>query len=303
MAEVLTFWFLALFVACVFGIAVPYRNLRRGHFALGAIGAFALTCVVVPKPTPEERAARKMKEEREAAEEAKAEAMQAAADAAAEVRRVHDKVAERAAGALADTGGYTKGDYRSTYARVGAATFARLNELEPGAVYVAAESRHCDRVGSAMVSDMSKPGKAIWFVDCANGNRFMVAQAEAAAALARAKKGKLVTSGLEESCTIDTVALCKASPAQRAAKEREIEFITACSELVEQVLVSPSSASMKMWKTEFGKGDVVTYLRPFDSQNAFGATLRAHFVCDVDAAKGTIRRLEVRGPMGTQRVL
>ncbi len=311
-------FFTLLLLVCLVGAVRPFRGFKRKHFGLAAIAAFIGIGAFMPPPTPQEIAARKVKEAekaREEAEEARREAQEQAraeaqkkADAdreqAAERKAEHDRIVEKASPALEVPSNYTRSEYRQTYARVGAASFAQLNRLEPGAAYAAAESRSCDRVVSAMVSDTSRQGRAMWFVDCQNGDRFMVEQAQAAEALRRFEEGKLVRSELARSCTIDTVALCKSSPAQKKAVERELEFVSNCDILLQEALVSPSSLDMRgRWRMDFGKGDTVTFRRAFDSQNAFGATLRAQYRCDVDASSGRISRFEISGPMGKQRVL
>lgn len=281
--------FILLLIAAIVGIVRPFGGLERRHFAWGALGALIGFGANVPPPTPQELAARKAAEARNAAEEAKTD---------------HVKVVEKGQAAIAGLTPYTRREYRKTFDRIGAATFGQLGRLEPGAVWTAAESQKCDKVASAMVSERSKAKKALWFVDCENGNRFMVEQGQAEAALSRFRSGALAFSDLDASCTIDTVAMCKATPAQRAAIDREIEFVSACDLLLGELLVSPSSLQMQgRWSTDFGKNDTVIYRRAFDSQNAFGATIRSRYRCDINALSGNIERLEVQGPMGTKRFI
>lgn len=296
------FIFLALLIAAAIGILRPYRGWKRWHFAIGAFVAFVGMGLTVPHPTPQELAARKAAKE---AETAAAAAVAAKADddaAAAEAKTAHSRVVEKAQAALELAPRYSKAEYGQTFTRVGGATFAKLNELEPGAAYAAAESGSCDAVASAMVSDQSKRGKAVWSVDCANGNRFMIDQVQATAALARFKQNRLSSTMLDASCTVRSVSLCKASPAQRAVGKREVEFVTSCDLLLEQAVVSPSSLAMQgAWSTAFGEGDTIIFRRAFDSQNSFGATIRSKYRCDVDAITGKVSRFEVQSPLGTKR--
>lgn len=290
----MAYLFLLVLLAAIAGVIRPYwKRAKRWHFVAIAFVAFVGIGITAPKPTAEELAARKSAEGAAAVTADKTERQDA-----------HEKIVAKAAAGVEVKPDYTKGEYGKTYARIGRATFAKLNQLEPGAAYAAAESAQCDRVLSASVSDMSKPDAAIWFVDCANENRFMVTQAEATAALHRFERQALARRPeLEPGCTLNTVSLCKATPVQRAAKKREVEFISGCDMLLQQALSSPSSLDMKgTWSTEFGS-DTVVYRRAFDSQNGFGAVIRSQYRCDVSAETGNISRFEVQGPLGTKRLI
>lgn len=282
--------FLILLLASIAGVIYPYLSkFRRKHFALAAIVAFVGMALTVPTPTPEELAARAVSEATEKAEAGKTE---------------HMRIAEKAQAAVTEPAIYTRAEYGQTFKRVGATTFALLGELEPGAAYAAAESGSCDKVGSASVSDLSTPGKAVWFVDCANESRFMVGQSDAKAALDRFGKGLLVERKLEPSCTLTSVALCRATPAQRAAKDKEIEFVSACDIILQQMVVSPYSLDLaSRWEYGFGRGDIVVIRREFDSQNGFGAMIRSRYDCEINAATTNIQGFTVNGPMGSRKVI
>lgn len=283
------FPFAFLFLACLVGVAYPFiARSKRWHFAVGAFGSLIAMALVIPEPTPQQLAARKARE----TEEARLAAIEE-----------NDRVIEKAQPALEGNMTYTRAEYGDTYARVGAATFAKLGEIEPGAAYAAAESKSCNRVNAAMVSDTSKSGAAVWFVDCANERRFMVTQQQAEEALARHADGKLALRDLEPSCTLSTVANCQLSPIQKAAKDKEVEFVSACDMILQQVVVSPSSLDMHRWSYGFGDGNTVVVERPFDSQNGFGAMIRSSYRCEIDAATTNIEGFSVRGPTGTQKVI
>lgn len=283
--------FSILFLASIAGIIYPYlQRFRRKHFAIAAVGAFVGMMVTVPDPTPEQLAAR-------AAED-------------------HKGVLAKTRDALAQPAEYTRADYAQTYTRVGAKTFALLGKLEPGAAYTAAESDACDKVTSLAVSDTSKPDKAVWFVDCANENRFMVSQQAAEAALVRFGKAALVKSDLKPSCTLSSAAKCKAtgtgtataeqptSPAEEAAKAKEIEFVSACDMILQQALVSPSSLDMSWkWAVEVAGKNTVVIRRNFDSQNSFGAMIRSQYVCKINATTTNIEGFTVNGPTGSKKVI
>lgn len=287
--------FAILLLACLVGIVVPLgkflpfaQGLGRKHYAIGAVVSFVLFGIIVPEPTPEEKAAR---------------AAEAAAEEAAEAKDGHEAILAKAAPALEFVMPYTRKEFPETYSWVGKETFEKLDELEPAAIYVAAESNSCTQVNSGAVSDVSKKGKAVWFVDCENGNRFMVKQAQAEEALERFKAGKLTESNLEPSCTQSNIAMCKATPEQRAAADKEIEYVSFCDLILEQVLVSPGSLDLHHWKYSMGKDNLMVVERPFDSQNSFGAMIRNKYRCEIDAAKEEIESFTISGPMGTQQVI
>lgn len=286
--------FMLIFFAAIAGVVFPYlRQWKRKHFALAAAGAFIGMMFTVPKPTAQERAARKAAEAKEATQ-------QAQSARATE----HTGVLAKAAPALEVPANYTRAEYGTTYKRVGATSFAKLNELEAGAVYAAAESKSCDKVVDAAVSDRSKRDDALWYVNCANENRFMVSQKQAADALARFKEGNLASRKLDASCTLSSVAMCGATSAQRAALDNEVALANACDFVLDKVLVSPSSLDMVgSWSISFGKNDSVTISRNFDSQNSFGAMIRSRYRCTINAATSNITGFVIEGPTGTNKVI
>lgn len=285
--------FLFLLLACVVGLLHPYvPKMKRKHFALGAVASIAGIAATLPEPTPEQLAAQK-------AEEALA---------------VHVEVVEKAKPALAFPPNYTRAEDGATYTRVGDATFEVLNELESGAAYAAAESTACDRVNTAIVSDTSKPSAAIWFVDCANEHRFVVSQKEAEQALARFSEGRLAPRERSANCTLASVEECTMTAEQRAAKteeveflqavrDKEIEYVTACDLILEQVVVSPSSLDMRRWTYDLADEGKVVIERPFDSQNGFGAMLRSSYRCEIDGRTSNIEGFTVRGALGNRKFI
>ena len=178
------------------GIIVPFgkwfdrlKPYTRKHYALGWLICFVGFTIASPGPSPEVTAAREAREAK-AAEE-------------------HNRILAKAEEAIAYPADYTRSEYPDTYAKLGAETFAELGELEPGAIYAAAESRQCDKVLSAAISDVSSRGKPIWFVDCSDEKRFMISEEHAKSALHRLKVGRLAKSKLSYSCTYNSISKCK----------------------------------------------------------------------------------------------
>lgn len=292
--------FVLVFVAALVGLFKPYLpHSKRWHFALGAVASFFAIAAFVPPPTPEERAARARLEAEEQSARERAEAQEKATQLAAEQSKITDKVPA----SLIAAANYTRGEYPDLYRQIGKATFSKLSKLEPGAIYAASESQNCDAVQSAGVSDRSRKGAALWFVDCENGNRFMITQEQAAAALARFKGKKLHQADLGESCTTSTVAMCKATAAQKDAKEAEI--VSVCDMLLKRAVLSASSLDVA-WSWDYGisdEPDIVIVQRDFDSQNGFGATIRSRYHCEVNAATRQITKFRVQGAAGVQKVI
>lgn len=271
-------FFLALVVS-LWGLIRPFGNLRRKQFA-GISGAlFVAWVVAVPPLSPE----------------AKAEL--AAKDVAEENSKVLAKVEQ----ALESSISYEPGENPQTLAIVGREEFAKLNELEPGAFYAAAESRDCDRVTSGAVSlNASKKNLPVWFVDCDNGNRFMVTREEAHEALDRFSGSALAGRDRAANCTVRNVGLCNASLAQKEADEAEV--VAFCDMTVESALVGDSDMAWG-WDYRFGDGDSVVVVRDFKAQNAFGANLKHRYRCIFDAKLQRIVSLVIEGPTGSDRLI
>ncbi len=270
------------FVAGAWGLVRPYKNIARGWFAILAVGFFV--ALTFGPPRLPDNAAR-------------ANAPTAASSVAAGQHAILAKVAE-ASGAWA---GYSRKGDPMVFKAVGPDAFRTLAKLEPGAYYAAAESNSCNKVASGTVSpDKSTRGRPVWFVDCDNGNRFIISSDEAAAALARMKAGRLVPSTLAEGCSADDLQACLQSDAQKSASEAEV--VAACDAAVKQALVGDSRMDWT-WDYGFGEGDRIEVARGFKAENAFGAKLRSRYSCEFDAGTGAITKLEVEGPFGIHRLI
>lgn len=267
-------------MAAMAGIVYPYKKpYTRKHFALLAFGLFVAFVVAVPKPTEAEQAATKI----------------------AEAQGANDAIIARSQDLVKQLVPYTKGEYPDTYKALGAKAFARLDELEPGAVYAAARSEQCDKPTYAAVSmERSKKDAPVWFVNCKNDNRFMIPMEEAEDALALVGKKALASTQRAADCTLDTVSMCNASKAQKEASEAEI--VTFCDQIVEQALISEPDMKWS-WDYRMGEGDDVRVVREFTAQNAYGAKLKHRYYCTVDTAQGKATSLKVEGPMGTETVI
>ena len=286
--------FLLIFIFAATGIVRPYINgSKRWHFALAAtlsllsVGLIS-TGIFAKRLTPQELA-----ELRKANARAQAENLSAS----------QSEITAKVPASLMKSANYTRAEYPKLYSQLGGATFGKLSELEPGALYAASESSKCDSVENGGVSDRSRKDAVLWFVDCENGNRFMITRGQAESALARHRSQRLATADLAESCTTSSVAMCNATAAQKRAEEAVVA--SACDILLKKAVVSPSSLDIA-FSWDYGisdKPDVVIVQRDFDSQNAFGATLRRRYHCEMNAASGRITAFTVQGPMGAQKII
>lgn len=268
--------FAFLSLLAIVGIFKPYiKGSKRWHFAVALLAFTVLSGVTATEPS------RKGVSGNDAEET--------------------EAVAAKAKDFLAKRTDYLPQDYPKMLKSLGADLFKKSNTLEAGAAYYAGESKFCDKVLQATVSEVSSREKGLtWFVDCKNGNRFMVNQEQAKGALERFNNKKLSESNEQASCSTDNLAMCSASKAQKSADKGQITAI--CSAVVKKVLIGDSSFS---WGSNmsFGKGDVVQIQQEFKASNAFGAMLNNTYYCDFDAEKMQIKKLFIRGPFGDKTVI
>lgn len=268
-----------LMLVSAWGVIRPFGGLRRRWFAIGVPAFFFAAGLSVPAPTPE----------------------QAAARAQAEGLASSERIIEKARPAISEITPYEIATHRKTYAKVGKKVFGQLTELEAGALLVAAESNKCDAVDFGGVSiDKSKKDAPVWYVDCKNGNRFLVDLARAEAALERKAGLKLAAAELEPDCTNRSLSLCDASKAQKTANEAEV--VTMCDMLIREAVISDADMDWS-WNYAFSDGNRIQVVRGFKAQNAFGAELKHRYICYFDAGIGRVTELSVEGPFGSKRLI
>lgn len=121
------------------GVIYPFvAGAKRWHFGAAAFASFIAVGFTAPPPSPEQVAAQKARQaerDRKTREAEKAEKMNAAKQLALEATKEHRAIVAKAKYALEVEPNYTRAEYRKTFDRVGAATFSKLNDLEPGAAY------------------------------------------------------------------------------------------------------------------------------------------------------------------------
>lgn len=273
----------------IIGIFKPYYGWPRKAFGIATIFCFILSIIMlvtVPKPTPEELAAREADKAVLLAQKAK---------------RTSQKIASKADLARNMSISYERSSHSDTYKTIGASAFARLNELEEGALFAVSEAKMCDKIEIGAVSlTKSSRDNPVWFVDCKNGNRFLVSSKQAEEALDRYASDSLNVTSIQPDCTTRSLALCDASKAQRAANESEV--LTMCDLMLE--LASTTDVSTDWgYDYAFSDGDKVQIVRGFKVKNAFGVKLKHRYMCYFDAGIGQIVEMKIEGPSGIKRII
>jgi hypothetical protein len=300
-----------LVLAATAGIVYPYINgWKRKHFALASFLLVIGSTIAWPYVDPEgyaqsqrEKAAQQKADEAEEAQLAKAEA-EAPKKAKVPAEDTYGKVLAKGLEAAEERLPYIRSEYPKLYAKVGSATFAKLGTLEEGAIYHAAESENCEKVSSAGVSDVSRPGMPVFFVDCVNETRFIVLQDDAAAALKRFKDKKLAVNDLSESCTWRTVSQCKPDAANPLPIARETDIVSACDDAL--VAALPKSDRVEMLgngKRDYTQPGQLRISRLFVSDDANGDLVKGTYQCSVSLAGDKVVKLTAEGGFGRKTII
>lgn len=156
---------------------------------------------------------------------------------------------------------YTRTGYPKTFATWGDAGVARIIEHERRAALLVAQNPNCDLVENAGLSSRSRaPDNIVSFIDCKNGQRFVVSADE----LARAR----TTSEAERSTISDGEAIVMCHEAAR----RQLEF--------------PSSADFGIFSTatrRVPRTGAILVQADFKALNAFGAMIPQRAQCVIGA--------------------
>lgn len=158
----------------------------------------------------------------------------------------------------------TKSSYPKLYAAWGEDWVKRLNDMQPRVALKVAASSSCDRVEIIGLSDVrSVPRKtAVFFVDCANGKRYYVTDAELATAGPAASKDSK-TAAISDSAALES-----------------------CEAAIKKQLAYPLSFSRhflntSIFRAKVGGGNIAVDFM-FDAKNQLGAELpmKAHCIID-----------------------
>lgn len=194
-----------------------------------------------------------------------------------------------------------RADHQTTYGRLGQVQFDRANELMRWAAIAAGESDACSRVETVAVSDQATREQIRWFADCANGERFMISQEQALAALGR----------YDPEASDEAKALAEATQVAEPASARwknfdEATAVSACDLTVQNAMLVPGSFSTGVNRWAIDKNDetgIVIIERDYETDNAYGMTLNSRYRCEVNTDSGDLVGLSIREPNGWQKLI
>lgn len=194
-----------------------------------------------------------------------------------------------------------RADYSDTYNKLGQAQFDRANDFTRWAAIAAVESDACTQAETVAVSDEATRDQIRWFVDCANGERFMISQDQAIAAQGRYDP-KATT---EAKALASTVATAEPKSA-RWKNFDEAATVSVCDLTVQNAMLMPGSFSTGFNRWAIDKNDttgMVTIERDYETENAYGVTLNSRCRCEVNTDSGELVGLFIREPNAWQKLL
>lgn len=195
----------------------------------------------------------------------------------------------------------TRADYPKMYTKLGKAKFDTANGLMAWAALAAAESEQCPKVKDIGVSDSSTRTAVRWYVDCENGERFMVTEELAIAA--RDQYDPAATLAARAKAKQVAVAEPKSA---RWKKFNEANAATACDLLTQQAMLVPRSFSTGWNRWQIEKNDetgIVTIERDFKSENAYSMKINGRYRCVLNGDEGTVKGLSIREPTGWRKLM
>lgn len=194
-----------------------------------------------------------------------------------------------------------RADYRKTYDKLGTAQFDSANALMRWAAIAAAESEKCQKVEVVGISDSATRRALRWYVDCANGERFMIGEEQAIAA--RDQYDPSATADARTKAAQVPVAQPKSA---RWASFNEANTVSACDLTVQKAMLVPGSFSTGFNRWDIAKDDdtgIVTIERDFKSENAYSMKINGRYRCSVDTDAAKITALSIREPNGWRKLI
>lgn len=195
----------------------------------------------------------------------------------------------------------TRTGYRKTYDKLGKSQFNNANALMHWAAIAAAESDVCQKVEVVGISDSATRKALRWYVDCSNGERFMIGEEQAIAA--RDQYDPSATAEARTKAGQMPVAQPKSA---RWANFNEANTVSACDLTVQKAMLVPGSFSTGFTRWNIAKDDetgIVTIERDFKSENAYGQRINGRYRCSVDTDAAKITALSIREPDGWKKLI
>lgn len=185
------------------------------------------------------------------------------------------------------------------YQTLGRARFEEANALAIWAARAAAASESCERVTYVGQSDATTRSRLVWYVDCANDERFTITEDDA-----RAVKGKLDPQATEAEKRLADRPVARPQSARWEGFDEAVA-ISQCDQIVSTVAINRGSVDFA-WRSDTERNPdtgIVTFQRDFDAQNAMGGTISSRYQCEVDAEQGRVTELMVRELDGWRTVI
>lgn len=188
-------------------------------------------------------------------------------------------------------------EYPELFSKLFADGFVKANSLAKWAGITAAMSERCaPKVDIVAVSDLSTREEIQWFVDCENGERFQITEAQA----------RRTRAEFEVKPT--NVEVAQSTPIQpnSAALDdvSEVKVVSGCDRMVKAAMKSRGSYDAS-WSYDFRRHPTqgrVSVTREFEAQNSFGATLSSEYVCIVDAKSMTPLSIRIKEATGWETI-
>lgn len=200
-----------------------------------------------------------------------------------------------------------RGEYPKLYARLGKAQFSHANAMTEWAALAAAESEQCPEVDLVGVSERATREEIEWYVDCSNGERFQITQAQAEALRERLGGDVAPQAGAESVSGTKVAAIAVAEPQSARWKNfDEASTVSACDLTVQKAMLVPGSftTGWSRWAIEKDADTGIVIIgRDYKSENAYSMTINGRYRCTVDSNRHELVGLSIREPDGWHKLI
>jgi len=213
---------------------------------------------------------------------------------AAALTEIQKKIAKGAISPM-DRAGFPK-----MYTKLGRSKFELANELSKWVAVAVAQSDSCTQVDVVGVSEKSDRKGLVWFVDCANRERFMVTEDQA-------RDARTI---FDAKATSETRQLASKSPALEPVSAQwrnfdEVGAVSKCDQLVTSAAINRGSVDTA-WKWQVSKNNDTgraTIERDFDAKNGFGGTISSRYRCVVSTDGAQVIGLSIQELNGWKKII
>lgn len=181
------------------------------------------------------------------------------------------------------------------YDMLGRSRFDEANRLSVWAARAAAKSSDCGEVLFVGQSDTTTKKQLVWYVNCGNGQRVIVNEAQA-----KAMRAKFDEKGLATGQSLSAAPPVQSEESRIAAKFKGFDDILAetvlCQEAVQATAINRGSVDFAWTGDKSFNADngIVTFQRDFDAANRLGGQISSRYHCEVDADRMRLTKLMIR---------